>query len=180
MKRSREVIYDLFAHIFAREPAQEVLERAGSIFSDCLSDMGSLSVKEQVGRLSEEYARLFLPPKRLAPLLESLQMGEGRLWGETTVAVNRLYEKFGFSVDDSFRETPDHISVELSFLSQLTRYRAEELKKYFLKEHLLVWFPGVKKDVEANAQFCYYKKITESLGMFLDDEWERLKEVKDV
>ena len=89
---------------------------------------------------------------------------------------------------------PDHLSAQLSFLSQLShlenKYLSEgmieehkgvlEVRKYFLDKHIMKWFPKFKKDVENNAEHVYFKDITRCLDVFLDDEYCRLRDVNDL
>ncbi|MCQ9207009.1 MAG: molecular chaperone TorD family protein [Omnitrophica bacterium] len=187
-------LYSFFATIFAKEPTCKLLEafkqdENRELFSSCgidpLSDIRDLSLERQKEVLEVEYARLFLVPPVAARLRESLRApGEGKLWGESTVRVNRIYEKFGFKLDKDFKDTPDHLSAELSFLAELSKLESEyasgglkearkgvmNVKKYFLNNHILAWFPGLKDDVDKHATFCYYKDISRLLGMVLNEE----------
>ena len=196
-------IYMLFANVFAEEPTEEFLyalraEKGKGLFKthgiDPLSDVKDLSPGEQVESLAVEYAGLFLLPGVTTSPRESLQRGEGKLWGDSTVRVNRIYKEFGFKLDDSFKDTPDHLSAELSFLAELCvlekKYADEgppdaergvlEVKKHFLKEHLRAWFPGFEKEIAKSAKLSYYEAFASLLGMFLDEEWEGLKKVDDI
>ncbi|MFQ5951784.1 MAG: molecular chaperone [Candidatus Omnitrophota bacterium] len=196
-----EKIYEFLANVFAKEPTGEFLrtlqEQGKEAFKafkiDPSAGITHLSRKEQAELLAVEYAGLFLMPGASTLPRESLQRGEGRLWGSSTVEVNNLYKKFGFELDESFHDTPDHLSVELVFLAKLSGLEAEysdkslseakkgvlEVKKYFLKNHLLKWFPRFKDEVALRAEYSYYKEITRLLGMVLDDEWEELKNIKE-
>ncbi len=191
-------IYEFFANIFAKELDIEFLkvlqlEDNEEIFKsngfDPLSDIKHLSHEQQAESLAIEYARLFLAPKRLASPHESLQRGEGRLWGKSTVEVNQICKKFGFVLDEKFKDTPDHLSAELSFLAQLTQLEGKyitrelteehegvlEVKKFFFKNHILKWFSHFKDEVNQNAELLYYKEIVNFLGLILDEEYESLR-----
>ncbi len=194
-------IYELFANVFSIEPDVEFLrlleenvETFKSYGLDPLSDIRHLSLEQQAETLSVEYARLFLAPQRLASPYESLQLGEGRLWGKSTVEVNQICKKFGFVLDEKFKDTPDHLSAELSFLAQLTQLEGKyltrelteehegvlEVKKFFFKDHILKWFSRFKDEVNQNAELSYYREIVNFLGLILDEEYESLRNVKDL
>ena len=196
-------IYEFFANIFAKEPDIEFLkllqlEDNEEIFKsngfDPLSDIKHLSHEQQAESLAIEYARLFLAPERLASPHESLQRGEGRLWGKSTVEVNQICKKFGFVLDEKFKDTPDHLSAELSFLAQLTQLEGKyltrklteehegvlEVKKFFFKDHILKWFSRFKDEVNQNAELSYYREIVNFLDLILDEEYESLRNVKDL
>ncbi len=101
------------------------------------------------------YQRLFAGPGAVAPPYGSLYL-EGRLMGETTVAVLKAYGRAGLAVADDLRDLPDHAAVEAEFLCELLwreleaweagdlaaagRWLGEELS--FLEEHLGRWFPA--------------------------------------
>ncbi len=198
---SKIKIYELFANVFSIEPDVEflrLLEEDEEVFKsyglDPLSAIRPLSLEQQAEMLSVEYARLFLAPKRLASPHESLQRGEGRLWGKSTIEVNKIYKKFGFVLDEKFKDTPDHLSAELSFLAQLTQLEGKyltrklteehegvlEVKKFFFKDHILKWFSRFKDEVNQNAELSYYREIVNFLGLILDEEYESLRNVKDL
>ncbi len=198
---SKIKIYELFANIFSIEPDVEflrLLEEDEEVFKsyglDPLSDIWHLSLEQQAEMLSVEYARLFLAPQRLASPYESLQLDERKLWGKSTIEVNKIYKKFCCVLDEGFKDPPDHLSAQLSFLSQLShlenKYLSEgmieehkgvlEVKKYFLDKHIMKWFPKFKNDIENNAEYVYYRDITRCLDVFLDDEYRRLRHVNDL
>jgi TorA maturation chaperone TorD len=198
---SKIKIYELFANIFSVEPEVEflkLLEEDKEVFKsyglDPLSDIRPLSLEQQAEALAVEYARLFLAPQRLASPYESLQLDERKLWGKSTIEVNKIYKRFGFVLDEGFKDPPDHLSAQLSFLAQLTqlegKYLSEglieehkgvlEVRKYFLDKHIMKWFHKFKNDIENNSEYVYYKDITRCLDAFLDDEYRRLRDVNDL
>ncbi len=198
---SKIKIYELFANVFSIEPDVEflrLLEEDEEVFKsyglDPLSDIRHLSLEQQAEMLSVEYARLFLAPKRLASPYESLQLDERKLWGKSTVEVNKIYKKFGFALDEGFKDPPDHLSAELSFLAQLTQLEGKyitselteeqegvlEVKKFFFKDHILKWFSRFKDEVNQNSELSYYREIVNFLGLILDEEYESLRNVKDL
>ena len=201
--KEKSKIYDFLANIFAKEPRAELLEflqNSEDISAFQLDDIGffydlkGLSLKEQEETLAVEYANLFLVPGTKASPHESIQRGEARLWGDSTVAVRNIYKKFGFGLDSSFRDTPDHLSVELSFLGQLTKLELEyqdkglldskkgvlEVKKYFLKNHILKWYSKLKTEINEKAKFNYYKVFVKFTSVLLNDDLNILSQVEDI
>lgn len=102
-----------------------------------------------------DYTRLFLGP------IEQLARPYGSFWlteekspsEDPAMAVQDLYEKGGFDIDDEFQELPDHVAVELEFLyllifKQNEAHRAgreaeltglQALQSQFLSQHLGAW-----------------------------------------
>ena len=196
-------IYGLFAALFAKEPTLDLLrhfqeEDKRKLFRaygfDLLTELRHKAPDQQVEALAVEYTRLFITPAKSTSPRESLQRGEGRLWGSSTVEVNEIYKKFGFELDNSFKDTPDHLSAELAFLAELSKLESEyedkglrkakagvlKIKKYFLKNHILNWFGRFKDEVIKSAEVSYYKDIVCLLGMVLDDELDNLRHIKEV
>ena len=196
-------IYELLAKVFFQEPTAEFLELLQlakhknllqSYDLEFFSDIKHLSYLQQSQKLSIEYARLFVVAVDQTSPRESVQRREGRLWGETTVAVSNIYKKFGFALDERFKDTPDHLSAELSFLAELTKLEYEyiikdskealqgvrQVKKYFLKNHLSQWFFVWAQEVSKRALLAYYHEFTQFTGRFLNEEVQALIGVKDI
>lgn len=67
-----------------------------------------------------EYSKLFIGPYHLlAPPYGSYYLENGRLMGDSTVEVERFYDKAGLVISDEFKDLPDHILAELEFLEYL-------------------------------------------------------------
>lgn len=196
-------IYELLAKVFFQEPTAEFLgllqlakhkDLLQSYDLEFFSDIKHLSCLQQAQELSIEYARLFVVAADQTSPRESVQRREERLWGETTVAVSNIYKKFGFALDERFKDTPDHLSAELSFLAELTKLEHEyiikdskealqgvrQVKKYFLKNHLSQWFFVWAQEVSKRALLAYYDEFTQFTGRFLNEETQALTEVKDI
>ena len=81
--------------------------------------------------LMVEYARLFVGPYELkAPPYGSVYLDqERRVMGDSTMEVIKIYKEAGLSIDQDFKELPDHIAVELEFMYYLIYQEAEALEK---------------------------------------------------
>ena len=192
--KEKAQVYDLFASIFAKEPTAALLSLLQKEKPGLLLDLKEVDPSRQTEALAVEYTRLFIWPAVSTSLCESIQRGEGRLCGKATAEVDAIYRKFGFRLDDSFKDTPDHLSAELAFLAELSKLESKfekdgliesafgvlQVKKYFLKNHLLSWFPQFKENVEREAEFSYYKEASRLLYSFLEDELESLKDIEGV
>lgn len=65
-----------------------------------------------------EYARLFLTPPVPVPLNAGLYL-EGALGGSSVQMVRSCYQAAGVEPDESFRDLPDHVSMQLEFVGRL-------------------------------------------------------------
>ncbi|MBI4301131.1 MAG: molecular chaperone TorD family protein [Chloroflexi bacterium] len=116
--------------------------------------------------LKVEYQRLF--GGGYAPPYESVYRdGEGQVMGQSTLQVVKEYEAEGLILAPEFRDLPDHIAVELQFMSHLCAQEADawqrgdasaalgylRKEKAFLGQHLTKWLPLFGQRVRiANAE----------------------------
>ena len=159
------------------------------------------SVDEDLQHLKQEYMDLFgVPTGRYVTPFEDVYRGgaaEGRdgkgpLLGERAIAVTRAYRSAGAAMDQTCKELPTHVGVELSFMSFLcereaaatcsegsdaalnregkepaesARYR--ELQSRFLQEHLNQWFPRLSARIQASTGEPFYRGLAVVTEEFL-------------
>ncbi|MBW8011106.1 MAG: molecular chaperone TorD family protein [Chloroflexi bacterium] len=153
---------------------------AGSIRS-LLKQLLSLD-ETGVSKLVQEYNRLFLI-KPLVPPYESLTLApEGRGRGWVAAQLERQYNHFGLELSNSLNELPDHLAVELEFMSYLCGLEAAALEtnelveiantqkaqRAFLDKHLRRWFPIFSQKVQKIEPKGEYAIIVKALGTFLE------------
>ncbi len=193
MERSR--LYGLLANLFRREPDAELLHQLRSpgfraLFSGIGIDLGddffNDPLDEVRDRLRVEYTFLFLGPgKHIAPH-ESVQRkrGSGILWGEETSIVKQFMAAAGFDLDEAASDIPDHVSVELEFLSHLSAKEAEAWQAddhqsaaaalgwqhRFVSDNLGKWVGRFCRTVEAAAETPFYAQFAKLLRSFIAGE----------
>jgi len=133
-----------------------------------------------------DYTRLFLGPNHIIakPYGSVWLEGGNTVMGESTMAVQALYQEGGFDMSEEFREVPDHVAVELEFLYLLI-YRENEaqrngeaealrekaaLRKRFLDEHLGRWIGPFTAAMRDGAQSGYYRQLAELTGRYIGME----------
>lgn len=81
--------------------------------------------------LMVSYAKLFIgPDKLIAPPYGSVYLDkERRVMGDSTIEVIEFYREAGLSMDEGFREVPDHITAELEFMYYLAFKEVEALEQ---------------------------------------------------
>ncbi len=132
--------------------------------------------------LQVDYARLFVGPyELLAPPYGSvyLELG-GRVMGETTIEVQKIYRSEGLAMDEDFKEMPDHIAVELEFMSFLvneeiqalgaadlkTAETFQEKQKMFLNNYLR-WIPQFCSRIKEGTDNTFYRALADCLQEFV-------------
>lgn len=143
--------------------------------SELKKEYGHTSVQKSVVllELEKDYTRMFFASKpRLAHLFESVYR-EGKLLQESTFDIARLYVDAGLMLNDDFRLPPDHIAVELEFLSFLFFKEIEglnagkqdivdyarELQGRVLTDHLRPFALNIAERVTKHARTCFYRSV---------------------
>jgi TorA maturation chaperone TorD len=128
--------------------------------------------------LQNEYVRLFINSLPEVPCTPYASVYlEGRCMGESTVEILELYQKYGLTTD----EMPDHIAVELEFLSYLdyliqgskdieTDKDVESDLALFIK-HLYSWAPIFFKRVEEHDKTGFYRAVARAAFQALDNTY---------
>jgi len=78
--------------------------------------------------MQKDYTRMcFVSKPRLVPLFESVYK-EGKLFQDSTFQIARLYDEAGIKCGAEFKLPPDHIVLELEFISYLLYQELDALK----------------------------------------------------
>jgi len=182
-------VYRLLSRVFISEVDAEFL---GQLRTPCFyKSLKSIGIdfgpeflvqdeKELLEDLACEYTSLFIMPGDVPPY-ESVYI-EGQLMGEVTSRVKSFYYRYGLSPSSNI--FPDHIGVELEFMSALKRKEAElwekgggrlvekvlDLEKEFLSEHLGKWGPIFCEEVSKKSRHPFYQEMAHLTKEFIKFE----------
>lgn len=223
----REVIYSFLSSIFMQPITEESLrqicdksflnELAVVLHGDAtvelqqyLSKLDSNSLADELAVLKQEYMSLFsVPTGRYVTPFEDIYRGKtedgqphrGPLLGVRAIAAKQMYREAGAGIDNSTKELPNHIGVELSFMhflcereaasvienndadqepvdanefSQAEVYRAYQIR--FLNEHLTRWFPELNEEIQNKSPHVFYRSISNMTQVFLQQDLDMLRE----
>lgn len=161
-----------------------------------LSEMGAVLAQAVDGAgitaLAVEYTRLFGGVKSgygLPPPYESVHRSEGPAT-EIGLAVKRHYESAGLDPAEA-GSPPDHLGVELRFLSLLCYaecgawrdgQKAKALQtlaaeRSFLDEQLLRWVPRYWEQVRAQSKNDFYRKLAGFAQPMLNEDRARIEQI---
>jgi TorA maturation chaperone TorD len=191
---ARSNIYGFLATVYCKELTKELLQHIKDPqFLGVLSDQGvqldddflQRPEDELIEDLAIEYTRLFLGPDKHISPHESVHYERddgdwGRLWGRSTVEVKKFIESAGLEYKPEYHGLPDHISVELEFMQEVSRREAQaweekdndgalyclNMERKFIEEHLVKWIPTFCDKVISEAELSFYRemaKLTKSL-----------------
>lgn len=191
--RARAGLYRVVAHMAAHEPDEAFLRALNTPpFRLALVNLGLSPPPVPLPREAEsvcealavEYARLFLLPGTLLHPYESVQRGEGQLWGDLTVKVQQAYHDAGFTLASEVHQIPDHLALELEFMAHLASQEAwrwtagaredvEALKKRqkaFMRDHLGTWAVTFAHTLRAETNQQYFRFLADLLEIVTDSE----------
>jgi len=184
----RSNLYGLLSAVFRTEPSAKFLEElANPAFQKALKTLGADFGGTELNPedLAVEYARLFLGPgTHVAPYAVIYLGGEGAsLLGPETSWVKDFIEDAGFEYKPDFHDLPDHVSVELEFMQEITRREAAALEKGDTEQaeilkaieekfltHMSHWIPGFCAKVRERAELPFYRAMAALTSDFILSE----------
>jgi len=129
--------------------------------------------EQSFDELLKEYSRLFIGPFQLeAPPFGSVYLeSEGRLMGQSTAEVKKIYQECGLDISPDFQSPPDHVAAELEFVAYLglqeNGSQDKDQKKYyqrqqalFLHRHIGYWFPLLAENIEKHTIQSFYLDLS--------------------
>lgn len=198
--QTRSDAYRLLAACFY-EPEKELLEEenlcanlAGlmeqicpAATSACREMAQGLRDKSQ-DELLVDYTALFLGPFNAPahPYGSVYLENDRRLMGDTTMAVRNIYQEAG--VQDNSDGPPDHIAIELEFMSFLEQRIAEAaaneealadfiaIRQRFFNGFLANWAPRLGMAMQEHAELPFYRALGKCLTEFIAAERQRIKQ----
>jgi TorA maturation chaperone TorD len=212
---SRAGGYEVLASLYLQAPSSALIAALLELaVSPAMADLSAGSARDllrryaasyngEVEALQQEFNDLFaVPLERYVTPYEAVYrdvrvVGEerirGLLMGPSTVAVLQAYRENHFAVRPECPEFPDHIGVELSFMSLLCERERQgwevgdmpavhllltrELR--FLEDHLLRWVPELSQRISANARTLFYRGIGHLTEEFIRADAAALARVCD-
>lgn len=101
-----------------------------------------------------EYTRLFLMPPVVVPLNTGMYL-EGAIGGRSAQMMHACYEAAGHAPDETFRDLPDHVAMQLEFVARLTERAAHgdadgvAMADEFSREFIHAWAEPLESTCEA-------------------------------
>jgi len=156
--------------------------------------ISSLPKDEVTLKLASEFTRLFRGVRlgEIPPPYESVYR-EGVCFGKVTEQVIDEYANFGLKLKEA-SEPPDHISLELGFMSYLCMKEADarrdnrcdevlkllKRERHFLEEHLLSWVGDFFKNVRECDRTGYYRGWVDVTEGWLLLDLEQISKMIDI
>ncbi|HEX7974012.1 MAG TPA: molecular chaperone TorD family protein [Anaerolineales bacterium] len=185
---SRLISYPLGVELLemvTRLSLREELEYTGQNINTSLGQMqlaiaSDSDLEKVVETLNREATRLFEGPgKPAAPPYGSYYLNGKRLMGPEAAAVRQAYlsEKLLPELDGHI--PPDHLALELGFLSVLAEKRSQKALNAlhtFLERHILSWLPAWREDVHIAQPHPFFKGLVDLIQTALEADLNWLNE----
>ena len=136
-----------------------------------------------------EYVRLFdyRPPCKIYESAHVKLKGDNP--AQLYLLIEGCYEQFGLVMSETFKDPPDHLSIELEFMHFLAHKEARalqagsenEVEKYlqaqrdFSANHITQWVPEFCDCLTKKARHDFYRHLGEVTGRFVDRDSAYLK-----
>ena len=174
---------DLFAEADLFDNLKEYLQMICPEAAGFASEMGKSIQKYSDEDLRIEYAKLFMGPFELmAPPYGSVYLDEGgRVMGDSTMEIIDVYQKEELARSDDFKDLPDHIVVEMEFMSYLIFKEREALEKSdldtareyvnkqeaFVNAFLQPWVPQFCNKIKEGTENRFYTALADCVSTFI-------------
>ena len=169
------LLYKYFAESFYYPDENQVAQIQDLSLN--IDESNRILFEEGIPDLQIEYSRLFVGPfKVAAPPYGSVYLEDGnKIYGDSTMDVISVYEGESLQVD--LKEPPDHIAIELEFISYLIYKQIESYGEgnlelassyfnkqlHFLNRHLAKWVDSFCDKVESESKCNFYKKLAKAV-----------------
>jgi len=99
---------------------------------------------------------------------------KGYLMSDAALHMIKLYEQCGIEVPDGFNGQPDHLTLELEFLSILYENGNDLMVHQFIKDHL-DWIPDLIARWAESQSASFYLSVFRIVDAFIIKELSRLE-----
>lgn len=168
----RAEIYRLFSALFLKEPSPETIEE--------FKEMFRIKSDEAPDVIQRDFAALFLGtdfhPSPYESLYNFSPEDKPGIGGKAARKAQAFYEAAGLTLDEEMNLVPDHLSVELLFMSYLIENDRSGEQRDFMEGHLMPWVPAFCDEIRKHASTVFYKEAADLLKEFIASEHESMIE----
>lgn len=162
----RAALYRLFAELFVKSPAGEVLQRIKELLHIASSETPDEIGMDFIYIFSGIHPHLH-PYESFYHSLFNYTLEIPGVKGDIAENVQSFYQAAGLVLHEAANLSPDHISAELLFMSYLAENNFIEHQREFFTAHLFKWIPGYCDEMTKHASTLFYKEIARMLKEFI-------------
>lgn len=129
-------------------------------------------------RLREAYYSLFFPlyVVPVESVYKAWKAGKdekGYIMGDPAIEMKKRYRMAGIEIPEMYKDTPDHISLLLEYVSLLCENLEEESRVGFVSSHL-DWVEDLRNDIYKYSENLFYRAVADVMVSFLKGERSNL------
>lgn len=213
---ARRCMYRFLSSAFSEPPTAEALAAIRSdLFRDWAEALLSSGTAEALRRFSEtvdrtpelerqahqEFMNLFkVPGGQYVTPYESVFRDErevagtsvrGLLMGKSAVDVQKWYRLAALDISDEYKDLPDHVGLEFSYLACLCDKEQEfaetgdegklkrtwEMQRDFLAAHVVTWIEQLRDAIYEKSQHAYFRAVADLAVEFAQRDLATLESV---
>ena len=185
-KQTRVYLYAFLSRVFSNpldkklvEDLQENNQLLEMLGNNSLKYFTTNSIETIKDELNIEFSSIFLMS---SPPIESIiidSKDEVLVGLQNPVMQFYFQNNYDLNLLNTHIQTPDHISIELSFMQNLVQADEFFIQKEFLEKHLLKWIPVYLLAIKDIANTPFYQDLFDFILEFIFHEYEIiLKELK--
>ena len=187
-----ELLWEMHGMLYPTATGNADVDEGYRLIATFLSNLWSDSLTQ----LSIDYVQCFIghgiDVYSAAYPFESVYTSEKRLMmQDARDEVLAVYRAYGVDKSETWKDSEDHIALELEFMQLLCNRTIEALRegdedsannllqtqKNFLADHLLAWVPMMLADLKKFAKTDMYKGLGYLTGGFLDTDYDFLDDL---
>ncbi|GAB6182484.1 TorD/DmsD family molecular chaperone [Thermodesulfovibrio hydrogeniphilus] len=161
-QEERAEIYRFFGYLFMDVPDIEMIED--------FQTLTGITINDTYEEICDDYVNLFTEGQ--VPNYEEFYRSQKYADIPIDLSLNdvqHFYWTAGVAIDEEFDLAPDHVSMELIFMSYLIEQNLQDLQIEFLKR-LCDWIPMFCETLYEKAQTDFYKEVASFLKEFVLSE----------
>jgi len=163
-------LYRLLARVWIQEADETLLDelRAGELNVALTAAGCSIPQASAIEELALDYCQLFIGPKNPLRPVQSV-WSEGQLEGAPAASMRDVYLPLLPDFVRPHQLMPDHLGIQLAFMSDLIDADVEDLPARFFADHL-AWTKPLTDTSSARAQTDFYRTFIQLTADFLTSE----------
>ncbi len=161
---------EILKGLFIESPPQLLCKDLKEEYHRLFSDTG----RERVSLVESFYKPWTEDPHCPLPFAKE----RGFLMGDSAVHLATLFGECGIEVSGPFKGTPDHLVIELEFLSYLYEEAGDGVIRQFIEDHL-DWIHLLREGLEKAHAHPFYASLVGILDLFINLETRRLEKEID-
>jgi TorA maturation chaperone TorD len=161
---------EILKGFLTQSPPQMLLQELKDDYDRLFSDTG----KERISLVESFYKPWTQDPHCPLPFAKE----KGFLMGDSAVHLSTLFGQWGIEVSEPYKGMPDHLVIELEFLSYLYEEAGNREIKRFIEDHL-DWIHFLREGFKRAHAHLFYVSLIEVLDLFINIEKRRLEKETD-